>query len=248
MKTAVITGASQGIGAQLVKSFLEKEFNVVFCARKENDFTKSLPKHAKFVVGDVRERETHKKLVETAMEWTGRLDVYVNNAGVSQWKPIQEIDEDFLSMMIETNLHSVFWGAQQAADVMKPGSSIINISSLAGKRGSANNSAYCAAKFGVNGLTQSLAKELGGKGIRVNAVCPVYVKTENLLSALTEEVSPTKGQDTETYFSDFAKTQAALGRLPEAEEISRSCLFLAEEGSSAITGQCINVDCGVMPQ
>ncbi|MCB0408143.1 MAG: SDR family oxidoreductase [Bdellovibrionales bacterium] len=247
MKTVVITGASQGIGAQLVKSFLEKEFNVVFCARKENEFTKNLPKNAKFLAGDVRKRETHKKLVETAMEWTGRLNVYVNNAGVSQWKPIQDIDEEFLSMMIETNLYGTFWGAQQAAEVMKPGSSIINISSLAGKRGSANNSAYCAAKFGVNGLTQSLAKELGSKGIRVNAVCPVYIKTENLISALSEGVSPTQGQDIEAYFSSFAKSQAALGRLPLAEEISRSCLFLAEE-ASAITGQCINVDCGVMPQ
>lgn len=248
MRTVIVTGASQGIGAQLVRSFLDDGCRVVFCARNENQFTRSLPSHAKFVQGDVRKRETHARLVDAAMQWSDRLDVYVNNAGESSWRPISDVDEEFLSRMIETNLYSAFWGSQQAAQAMKPGSSIINISSLAGKRGSANNSVYCAAKFGVNGLTQSLAKELGPRGIRVNAVCPVYIKTENLMAALTEKASPAGGGNIEKYFDEFAKSQAALGRLPLADEIAKTCLFLADSKSSAITGQCINVDCGVMPQ
>jgi NAD(P)-dependent dehydrogenase (short-subunit alcohol dehydrogenase family) len=128
------------------------------------------------------------------------------------------------------------------------GGSIINISSLAGKRGSANNSVYCAAKFGVNGITQSLAKELGPKGIRVNAVCPVYVRTEGLDEALAQPNSPTRGADTTRFLSDFASSQSALGSIPTADQIAATCVFLASSAAGAITGQCLNVDCGVMPQ
>ena len=217
-------------------------------ARKPTAFCDELGENGKFISGDVRLLQTHKLLVEEALDWTGQLDVYINNAGVSWWRSIDNIDEEFLNSMIDTNLKSVFWGCQAAAQAMKGGGSIINISSLASKRGSANNSAYCAAKFGVNGVTQSLAKELGSKDIRVNAVCPVYVKTDNLLDALKEEKSPAGGGDVKQYFSHFESQQAALKRLPLAEEIAKACYFLAESQSSAITGQCINVDCGVLPQ
>jgi NAD(P)-dependent dehydrogenase (short-subunit alcohol dehydrogenase family) len=246
VKTAIITGGTQGIGATLVESFIEADYKVVYSARSEKP--SEFGPDAKFVKADVRERTSHQVLVKSALDWTGRLDVYVNNAGVSWWKPLAEIDEKFLEEMLETNLMGTFWGCQAASKALKPGGVIINMSSLAGKRGSANNSAYCAAKFGVNGLTQSLAKELGPKGIRVNAVCPVYVKTENLLEALKTNQSPTGGGDLEAYFESFAKSQSALQRLPEAHEIAKACLFLADEHASAITGQCINVDCGVMPQ
>ena len=114
--------------------------------------------------------------------------------------------------------------------------------------GSANNSVYCASKFGVNGITQSLAKELGPSGIRVNAVCPVYVETPGLLEALENKDSPPAGQDTSTYLQDFAQSQAALKRLPLGNEVADICLYLASDTASAVTGQCINVDCGVLPQ
>ena len=130
---------------------------------------------------------------------------------------------------------------------MKEGASIINISSIAGKRGSANNSAYCSSKFGVNGLTQSLAKELGPRGIRVNALCPVLIKTEGLSEALLEKYSPAK-LDPDKFISDFARDNAALKRLPTGKEVGDMAVFLASDNASAITGQCINVDCGVFPQ
>jgi 3-oxoacyl-[acyl-carrier protein] reductase/meso-butanediol dehydrogenase/(S,S)-butanediol dehydrogenase/diacetyl reductase len=119
---------------------------------------------------------------------------------------------------------------------------------LASKRGSANNSVYCASKFGVNGITQSLAKELGTKDIRVNAICPVYVKTPGLLEALENPQAPSQDQDTAKYLNDFAENQAALKRLPKGSEVADLCLYLASDASSAVTGQCINVDCGVLPQ
>lgn len=248
MRTVVITGGSQGIGQSIATEFLKNNYNVIVNARKPTAFCQELGENGRFVAGDACLRETHQELVKTALEWTGQLDVYINNVGYSWWKPASEIEPEFLDKMMATNFNSTFWGAQVAIKEMKSGGSIINISSLAGKRGSANNSAYCASKFAVNGLTQSLAKEVGGQGIRVNAVCPVYVQTENLLEALKENVSPVGGLDTQTYFQDFAKSQAALKRLPLGEEVAQSCLFLAGENSSAITGQCINVDCGVMPQ
>jgi 3-oxoacyl-[acyl-carrier protein] reductase/meso-butanediol dehydrogenase/(S,S)-butanediol dehydrogenase/diacetyl reductase len=130
---------------------------------------------------------------------------------------------------------------------MLDGASIINISSIAGKRGSSNNSAYCSSKFGVNGLTQSLSKELGPRGIRVNALCPVLIKTDGLIDALKENFSPAK-LDPEKFITDFARDNSALKRLPTGEEVGNMAVFLASNEASAITGQCINVDCGVLPQ
>ena len=135
-----------------------------------------------------------------------------------------------------------------AAENLSEGGCIINISSIAGKRGSANNSVYCVSKFGVNGLTQALAKELGPKGIRVNAVCPVYIQTKGLMEALGNKRSPTQGKDIDLYLKIFAAENAALKRLPTGDEVAKMCLFLASDKASAITGQCIHVDCGVLPQ
>jgi len=185
--------------------------------------------------------------VDAAIEKTGTLDVYINNAGYSEWRPIAEIDDKFLDDLIGTNLKGAFWGCKAAASVMKSGGSIVNISSIAGKRGSSNNSAYCATKFGMNGLTQALAKELGSKGIRVNALCPVLIPTDGLLEALKSPHSPAKG-NTEAFIANFTAGNAALGRLPTGAEIATASLFLTSEAASAMTGQCINVDCGVFPQ
>jgi len=176
-----------------------------------------------------------------------RLDLFVNCAGVSRWKSLERINEAFSSELIETNLFGTLWGCAAAAAVMRKGSAIVNISSLAGKRGSAHNSVYCAAKFAVNGITQALAKELGPRGIRVNAVCPVYVRTPEILRSLAEPSSPARGR-VGAYLREFAVTQTALGRLPTAREVAETVLFLGGPTSSAITGQCINVDCGTLPQ
>ena len=170
-----------------------------------------------------------------------------NNAGYSEWMPIDKIDDEFLSNILNTNLKGAFWGSKAAAKYLKKGGSIINISSLAGKRGSSNNSAYVASKFGMNGLTQSLAKELGPKGIRVNAVCPVLIATKGLLEALKTKHAP-GNENPEEFISNFTKNNSALNRMPKSEEVGDLCVFLASNKASAITGQCINIDCGVLPQ
>ncbi|EQA69565.1 SDR family NAD(P)-dependent oxidoreductase [Leptospira noguchii] len=245
-KTAIITGGNKGIGLGITKVFLEAGYHVIVGARSETDFSQ-LGDKVRFVQADVRNEADHKKLADEALTWTGRLDVYINNAGFSEWRPIEKIDEQFFDLMISTNLKGAFWGSKVASSHLKEGGSIINISSLAGKRGSSNNSLYVASKFGMNGLTQSLAKELGPRRIRVNGICPVLVSTDGLLEALNQPDSPAKGNP-EKFLSEFTKTNSALGRLPTSGEVASLCLFFASEAASAITGQNINVDCGVFPQ
>ena len=99
----------------------------------------------------------------------------------------------------------------------------------------------------MNGLTQSLAKELGSRNIRVNALCPVLIKTEGLIKALDEVDSPASNE-IEKFFDEFTKSQTALNRLPNGSEVGNMVVFLSSSKASAITGQCINVDCGVFPQ
>jgi 3-oxoacyl-[acyl-carrier protein] reductase/meso-butanediol dehydrogenase/(S,S)-butanediol dehydrogenase/diacetyl reductase len=200
-----------------------------------------------FVSADVREESAHLRLAQQAIERAGTLDVYINNAGLSGWRAIEAIDEEFFDLLIDTNLKGALWGCKAAAGGMSAGGSIINISSLAGKRGTPNNSVYCASKFAMNGMTQALAKELGPRGIRVNALCPVLIPTEGLIEALAGPHAPAKS-DPRAFIEKFAVENAALKRLPTGAELAAMCVFLASTAASAITGQCINVDCGVLPQ
>jgi len=247
-RTIIITGGAKGIGAAISHAFHASGDHILLASRSDNGFAGQLGKHARFVTCDVRRPTDLRAAAQAALDWTGRLDVFINNAGFSKWCPVDQVDETLWGAMIDTNLKGVFFGCQAAAAHLRQGGCIINVSSLAGKRGSANNSVYCASKFGVNGITQALAKELGPRGIRVNAVCPVYVRTAGLLEALAEQDAPPGGQDVDAYLRDFAASSSALGTLPTGEEIAQACLFLASPAASAITGQCINVDCGVLPQ
>jgi NAD(P)-dependent dehydrogenase (short-subunit alcohol dehydrogenase family) len=246
-KTVVITGGTKGIGLEITRAFLMAGYQVFVGARTRpvhNDF----PSEVKFIQTDVRNETDVSQLVATVIEQSGRLDVLVNNAGYSEWKAIENITEPFLIDMMKTNLFSAFWGCKAASSVMGPGSSIINISSMAGKRGSSNNSAYVATKFAMNGLTQSLCKELGPRGIRVNGLCPVLIPTPGLIEALSGPDSPSAGADADLFISMFAQSNSALGRMPTSVELASVCVFLASEAASGITGQNINVDCGVFPQ
>jgi 3-oxoacyl-[acyl-carrier protein] reductase/meso-butanediol dehydrogenase/(S,S)-butanediol dehydrogenase/diacetyl reductase len=247
-RTVVITGGNRGIGEAITRAFWEEGYHVLIGAGTDTKLAGQLGEKVRFQKMDVRLESNHRMLVEAAIKWTGRLDVFINCAGFSEWRPVHEVDSDFWDKMIDTNLKGTFWGCKVASESLSKGGCIINISSLAGKRGSSNNSVYCASKFGVNGLTQALAKELGVKGIRVNAVCPVYIQTEGLMEALKDKRSPARGQDIGSYLEKFAAEDAALKRLPTGDEVASMCLFLASNKASAITGQCINIDCGVLPQ
>ena len=246
-KTVVITGGTRGIGIEITRAFLALDFNVFVGARSQ-PVQDQFPSSAHFVKTDVRHEADLINLVNTAVSQTGTIDILVNNAGYSEWRSLENITEAFLLDIMRTNLFSAFWGCKSAASFMKPGSCIINISSMAGKRGSSNNSAYVATKFAMNGLTQSLCKELGPKGIRVNGICPVLISSPGLIEALNRSDSPSFGEDVELFISKFSQSNSALGRMPTASEVAAACVYLASDAASGITGQNINVDCGVFPQ
>ena len=246
-KTVIITGGNKGIGLDITKVFAKNNYTVFVGAREKTKELETVLGDITFVSTNVKFEKDHQNLVKTAINKTGRLDTYINNAGFSAWRSISNIDEKFLNNMLDTNLKGVFWGCKSALAVMKAGANIINISSIAGKRGSSNNSAYSSSKFGVNAITQSLSKEVGKKNIRINAVCPVIIQTDGLIEALNQKESPAYGT-VEQFIKNFKNTQAALPELPTGNQVGEACLFLASENASAITGQCINVDCGVFPQ
>jgi NAD(P)-dependent dehydrogenase (short-subunit alcohol dehydrogenase family) len=246
-KTVVITGGNRGIGLSITKEFVDAGYAVFVGARQEAGLAERFGDKVVFVPTDVRDQAAHVKLVKVALEATGRLDAFVNNAGYSEWRPIADIDDAFLEDIIATNLKGAFWGCKAAVAAMGEGGSIVNISSIASKRGSANNSAYAATKFAMNGLTQSLAKEVGPRGIRVNGVCPVLIPTEGLLEALKSPHGPANG-DGAGFIARFAVENAALKRVPTGPEVGAMCVFLASDAASAVTAQNINVDCGVFPQ
>ncbi len=246
-KTVIITGGSQGIGLSISNTFLNAGYTVFVGSRKVGELEPLLSDRLTHVTTDVRSEADVKQLINKAVAKSGDVNVLVNNAGYSEWRPIEQIDQEFLTNILATNLMGAFWGCKSALKVMSAGSSIINISSIAGKRGSANNSAYVATKFAMNGLTQALAKEVGPRGIRVNGICPVLVPTPGLLDALNSAYSPAKADPME-FIERFGQEHAALGRLPTGDEVATTCLFLASESASAVTGQNINVDCGVFPQ
>ena len=247
-KTVVITGGTKGMGLAIAKKFVGAGARVFVGARHSTRELKDLGPQLKFVKMDVRDLAQMRRLVNMAVETTQRLDVFINNAGISIWKSIDHVDEEFWNTLIDTNLKGCYWGCKAAAEKLTDGGIIINIASLAGKRGSKNNSVYVASKFGVVGITQALAKELGERGIRVNGICPVYGKTEALLSNLCGDHPDVGDTPPEVFLEEFAQQNAALKRIPLAEEIADTCLYLASPYSSAITGQNINVDCGVLPQ
>ena len=246
-KVSIVTGGSRGIGLSITESFVDAGYAVVVGARSESDLESRFPGQIRFASMDVSREGGHLQLTELALEEWGRVDVYVNNAGFSAWRPIELIDDTFFDELVGTNLKGAFWGCKAAAGAMQEGGAIINVSSIAGKRGSSNNTLYCASKFGMNGLTQALAKELGGRSIRVNAVCPVLVPTDGLLDALGGAHAPAQG-DPQAFLEKFTEANTALGRLPTGSEVAAACVFLASDEASAITAQCINVDCGVLPQ
>jgi 3-oxoacyl-[acyl-carrier protein] reductase/meso-butanediol dehydrogenase/(S,S)-butanediol dehydrogenase/diacetyl reductase len=249
-RTIIITGGTRGIGAAIARTFHQAGDTVLLAGRHDSGLAATLGARAHFLAADVRRRADHQALVARALALTGRLDVYVNCAGVSIWRPCLEVDEAFLDELIDTNAKGLFWGCQAAGahfiGARQPGA-IVNISSLAGKRGSANNSVYCASKFAVNGITQALAKEFGPHGVRVNAVCPVYIVTDFLRQQLADPRSPAGGRPVDDYLADFARGQAALQRLPTAQEVADLTAYLASPAASGVTGQCINLDCGVLP-
>ena len=253
-KRAIVTGGNRGIGRCSSLALAQEGARVCITARNQTLLDEvvgeidAIGGEGHPVAVDLTALEGCQKVVDETVGTFGGVDILVNCAGVNSATPYFELEEDDWDKVVDTNLKSVLFGSQAVAARMPEGGAIVNVSSLAGKRGSANNSVYCVTKFGVNAVTQALAKELGPRKIRVNAVCPVYVRTEGLTEALTEKGAPPRGEDLTSYLAEFASNHTALGVLPTDDQVAATCVFLASKAAAAITGQCLNVDCGVLPQ
>jgi NAD(P)-dependent dehydrogenase (short-subunit alcohol dehydrogenase family) len=239
-RVAVVTGASSGLGVGFAKALAEAGADVALGARRVDRLaeTKSLVEAAGkrcITVGtDVSRPEDCTALVEAAMSEFGRVDILVNNAGVGTAVPAtRETPEQFRGV-IDVNLNGCYWMAQACGRVMKPGSSIVNISSILGiTTAGLPQAAYAASKAGLIGLTRDLAQQwTGRKGIRVNALAPGFFQSE-----MTDQYPP-------EYISQQLQRVSA-GRVGESEELAAALVFLASDAGGYVTGQTLAVDGGL---
>ena len=243
-KIAIVTGASRGIGEGIAIGLADAGAHVIITARDEGRL-KSVEKTindrggcCSVLVGDITEEETIIGLVNNAIDNHGKLDIWVSNAGTSDHPgsfPFEDFPAWHWDQQIELNLRPHFVAARVCAEIMKPGSSIIGISSIAGIRPAVRFAAYGAAKAGMNNLTETLSIELAPKGIRANVVSPGQVPTE-----ATTRVGGVPPEE----FKNLA-SRIPLGRVGTPMDIAAVVLYLVSEAGSWVTGQNIVVDGGV---
>ena len=235
-RVAVVTGSGQGIGRAIAWGLADAGCDVVINARRMSDLEVTAAgieergRAALIVAGDIR--DFSEELADRTMERFGRIDIWVNNVGGSDEKTTRALvdtPDEIFRAQLELNLTSAFQGCKAAATRMKPGSSIINISSGAGMRGSPFTGPYAAAKAGMNNLSETLALELA-PNIRVNTVAPGPVATEAF-----EQVLNTAGQ------LDAIAATIPLGRIGTPDDIAGAVLYLASDAASWVTGQLILV-------
>jgi NAD(P)-dependent dehydrogenase (short-subunit alcohol dehydrogenase family) len=244
-KVAVITGASAGIGICIAQNFLDNGYKVFTISRR---YLTPISVDHIHISRNLASWEECELACNEIKKSADKVDVLINNVGKSEWRSIARIDQNFFSEMMALNVASYFAMTKGLIDAMHDGASVINISSMAGKRGTKFNSMYCATKFAINGMTQSWAKEFGERGIRVNAICPVLIRSEGLEEALIKTEAPAEKTGVDSFLNEFTKSQAALGRLPNTQDVADFCNYLSSDLARSITGQCINLDCGVFPQ
>jgi 3-oxoacyl-[acyl-carrier protein] reductase len=237
-KTAVITGAAQGIGYAIAQRFVSEGARVVLGDINPDQVAKAAeslggPEVAVGVAGDVTSSDDVQALVSTAVDTFGALDVMVNNAGITRDATMRKMTEEMFDQVINVHLKGTWNGTRLAGAIMRERGSgtIVNMSSLSGKIGLAGQTNYSAAKAGIVGLSKAAAKELAHVGIRVNAIQPGLIRT-----AMTEAM-PQKVWDQKM-------TEIPMGRAGEVDEIAKVALFLASDLSSYMTGTVMEVTGG----
>jgi 3-oxoacyl-[acyl-carrier protein] reductase len=240
-KVAIITGGGSGIGKESSIMFAKEGASVVVADIDEKGGKETVEEihalglEAFYVKLNVSNREESRQMVLDTIDKYGRIDVLVNNAGITQDALVAKMTEEQWDRVIDVNLKGVFNCTQAIVDVMiEQGSgSIINTSSIVGLFGNIGQTNYAVTKSGVIGMTKSLGKELGKKGIRVNAVAPGFVATP-----MTEKV-PDK-------ILELMKGKTPLGRLGMPKDIANAYTFLASDESSFINGTVLSVDGGLV--
>jgi 3-oxoacyl-[acyl-carrier protein] reductase len=243
-KVAVITGAARGIGEGIALKFAEHGANIAFTYVSESSAEKAKVLEEKLIASGVKAKAYRsnagnfaecESFINDVVKEFGTVDVCVNNAGISKDNLLLRMSPDQWEDVIKVNLNSVFYMTKQVIrPMMKAKSgSIINMSSVIGLMGNAGQGSYAASKAGIIGFTKSVAKELGSRNVRCNAIAPGFVETD-MTSYLKE------GEQADKY-----KAGIPLGKFGTAEDIANVTLFLASELSSYVTGQVISVDGGL---
>jgi 3-oxoacyl-[acyl-carrier protein] reductase len=241
-RVAIVTGASRGIGRAAAESLLKAGCSVVLNARASDEASarfaeleKAYPDRVVAVYGSVADSATATALIQSAMSRHKRLDILVNNAGILRDKLIGMISDAEINELFDVNIIGLIKITQLAARLMsrRKSGSIINISSIVGRRGNSGQTVYSATKAAVIGATFSAAKELAPMNIRVNAVAPGLIQT-----SMIEAIPGDKRKSLES--------QIAMGRVGTSQEVADTILFLASDLSAYVTGQIIGVDGGLM--
>lgn len=244
-KVAVVTGATTGIGRETAILFGEEGANVVVSGRREDkgketvELVKKTDGDAVYVQSDVRKAVDAKKIIDTAVNQYGRIDVLCNNAGISIVKPVHEFSEEEYDTIMDTNLKGAFQSSKYAIPFMiKQGSgAIVNTASIWSYTAYPGWSIYCASKGGLLMLTRAMAVDLAPHNIRVNCICPGALATELTMKAIDESPDPAQ---TKQIFEDIHP----LRRLGDPREIGKSVLFLASDDAAWITGADLSIDGG----
>ncbi|MFF2289053.1 3-oxoacyl-[acyl-carrier-protein] reductase [Peribacillus butanolivorans] len=240
-KVAIITGASGAIGEATAKKFAMEGAKLVLVDLNIEDIQQTAATIQEIggeTIGipvDVTNREKVEQLMNKTMDHYGRVDIVINNAGITQDAQLVNMTEEQWNSVIDVNLKGVFNIAQAAAKVMKEQKSgvIINASSVVGTYGNFGQSNYAASKWGVNGLTKTWAKELGKYGIRVNAIAPGFISTP-MVEKMPEKVL------------EMMKKKSPLNKMGNTEDIANGYAFLASDEAQFITGTILSIDGGVV--
>ena len=229
-KICIVTGAAQGIGAATCAKFAAEGAVVIACDRRAEGIPDRFERHDV----DVTDRVAVDLMVATVLKRHGRIDVLVNNAGITKDARLVKMTLEQFDAVIDVNLRGVFHCAQAVAGPMveRGAGVILNASSVVGIYGNFGQTNYAAAKFGVIGFTKTWSRELGPKGVRVNAVAPGFVDTP-ILATMPEKVLA------------HMREQVPLGRLARAEEIANVYAFLASDEASYVNGAVIEVSGGM---
>ena len=254
-KVAIITGSARGIGFEIGKIFAENGAKVVLSDLDQNTVEKAaldLRNKGLEVIGlkaDVTSEEDIIQLIKQAKDKYGRIDIFINNAGLQHVAPIEEFPTEKFELMIKIMLTAPFISIKNVLPIMKEQGfgRIINISSINGLIGFANKVAYNSAKHGVIGLTKVAALESASFGITVNALCPGYVDTP-LVRGQLEDLAKTRQVPLESVLEEVIYPLVPQNRLLDVSEIADYAIFLASDKARGITGQAVVLDGGYTAQ
>lgn len=252
-KVAAITGGTAGIGLGIAEAFLREGASVALMARNQSKGEQVLAdldagERARFFAGDAMVQADVEGFVDQTRDAFGQVDILVNNAGgAGDLVPLIDLTDETFDQTMKWNVYSTFWASRRALPDMlaREWGRIINISSTEGKVGKPVFTAYSTAKHAINGMTKSLAQEVGAQGVTVNAICPGLVITD-IVKANGPATAEAMGMSFEEMIDMFAQ-ESALKRPNTVEEVAALAVLLASDAGAGITGTAMSVDGGTAP-